>query len=66
MHDAKYMQIGFYSNDHLPLRKLLDLYVVILVIRIIFYDHGKYFLQVFLNEKLLVQVVWIATDVGIC
>ena len=48
--DAKYIKIRFYSDDDLTLKKLLDLYVVIIVIRSVFYDGDKYFSQVSLND----------------
>ena len=49
------MKIRFYLYDNLPLRKTLDLYDVIIVIRSV--DDNKYCLQVFLNDCLYKLVV---------
>ena len=47
------MKIRFCSDNDLPLRKTLDLFDVIIVIRSVFYDDGKCFPQFFLNNFLL-------------
>ena len=51
-YDAKYMKVRLYSYDDLTLRKPLDLYDVIIVIRCVFFDNNKYYPQVVLSNCL--------------
>ena len=46
------MKIRFESNDSLPLNKTLKLHNLTIVIRSVFQEDGKYYLQVFLDECL--------------
>ena len=51
-YDEKYMKIKFDSNDHLPLKKLLEFHNMIIFVRFVFHDDNKCYLQVFLDECL--------------
>ena len=44
------MKIKFNSDDNLPLNKILKLHNVTIVVRSVFQEDGKYYLQVFLVE----------------
>ena len=46
------MKIRFESKDSLPLNKTLKLHNLTIVIRSVFQEDGKYYLQVFLDECL--------------
>ena len=46
------MNIKFESNDDLPLGKILNITVCIIIVRRVFEEHGKYFPQVLLHECL--------------
>ena len=46
------MKIRFESNDSLPLNKTLKQHNLTIVIRSVFQEDGKYYLQVFLDECL--------------
>ena len=46
------MKIKFNSNDGLPFRKTIEFYDIIIVVRSVFGDGNKYYLQVFLDEYL--------------
>ena len=50
------MKIKFNSDDNLPLNKTLKLHNMIIVIRSVFEEHGKFYLQVYLfkyNNKFI-------------
>ena len=46
----KYMKIKFNSDGDLPLRKTLELYNMVIVVRSIFHEGSKHYPQVFLDE----------------
>ena len=46
------MKIKFNSEDSLPLNKTLKLYNMIKIVRSVFGEDGKYYLQVFLDQCL--------------
>ena len=43
-YDEKYMKIKFDSNDHLPLKKLLEFHNMIIFVRFVFHDDNKCYL----------------------
>ena len=47
-----FSKIKFISDDNLPLNKILKLHNLIIVVRSVFQEDGKYHLQVFLDECL--------------
>ena len=49
-YDEKYMKIEFDSNDKLLLNKLIQIPVMAIVVRGIFYQNNKYYPQVFLDK----------------
>ena len=51
-YDEKYMNIKFNSDDELPLNKAIEISSKIIVVRVVFYENKKYYLQVFLDECL--------------
>ena len=56
--DEKYMKIKFNLNDNLPLKnKKIELYDMIIVVRSVFSEYSKYYLQVFLDNCLYKVVV---------
>ena len=46
------MKIKFTSDDDLPLNKVLELHMLTVIVRSVFEEDGKYYLQVFLDESL--------------
>ena len=46
------MEIKFNSDDNLPLIKMIEIPSMIIVVRTVFHENNKYYLQVFLNECL--------------
>ena len=46
------MKIKFISNGNLPVDKTVDLHLIIIVIRAIFAQNGKYYPQLFLDDGL--------------
>ena len=46
------MKIKFNSDDDLPLKKTLELYNMIIIVRSVFHEGNKYYPQVFLDECL--------------
>ena len=46
------MKIKFNSDDNLPLNKILKLHNMIIIIRSVFKEDGKYYPQNFLDECL--------------
>ena len=44
------MKIRFDSDDDLPLNKLLKFYVMVIIIRSVFEEHGKLYPQLFLDD----------------
>ena len=51
-YDEKYMKIKFDSDDELPLNKMIEILVMLIVVRAIFYENKKYYTQAFLDECL--------------
>ena len=51
-YDKDFMKIKFNSDDNLPLNKTLKLHNMTIVIRSVFEEHGKFYLQVYLDECL--------------
>ena len=51
--DKDYMKIKFDSNDDIPLKKILKFRALTIVIRFVFDNEGKYYLQVFLDDALV-------------
>ena len=50
--DEKYMKIKFNSDDELPLNKTIEIPTMAIVVRAVFRENNKYYLQVFLDEFL--------------
>ena len=46
-YDEKYIKIKFDSDDKLPLNKNDEIAVMIIAVRVIFYEYNKYYPQVF-------------------
>ena len=46
------MKIKFNSDDNLPLNKILKLHNLTIVVRSVFQENSRYYLQVFLDECL--------------
>ena len=46
-YDEKYINTKFDSDDELPLNKMIEIPVIIIVVRAIFYENNKYYPQVF-------------------
>ena len=51
-YEKDYMKIKFNSDDDLPLNKLLKFYMMTIVIRSVFEEDSKLYLQVFLDDAL--------------
>ena len=51
-YDKDFMKIKFNSDDNLPLNKTLKFHNMTIVIRSVFEEHGKFYLQVYLDECL--------------
>ena len=51
-YDEKYMKIKLDSDDELPLNKTVEIPIMVIVVRAIFYENNKYYPQVFLDECL--------------
>ena len=50
--EKDYMKIKFNSDDDLPLKKLLKFHKMTIIIRSVFEEDGKLYLQVFLDDTL--------------
>ena len=46
------MKIKFNSDDDLPLNKQFTFFNLIIIVRTVFEEHGKYYPQIFLDECL--------------
>ena len=55
-YDNDYIKIKFESNDILPVDKDVNIYMVTIIIRAIFAQDGKYYLQLFLDDGLYKNV----------
>ena len=51
-YDEKYIKIKFDSDDELPLNKTIKSPIITIVVRAVFHENNKYYLQVFLEEYL--------------
>ena len=51
-HGKDFIKIKFYSDNSLPLSKILKLQVLTVIVRSIFQEENKYYPQVFLDECL--------------
>ena len=51
-YDEKYMKIKFNLDDNLPLSKILKIHNMTIVIRSVFQEDGKYYLQILLDKFL--------------
>ena len=51
-YDEKYMKIKFDLDDELPLNKTIETHNLTIVIRAVFHENNKYYLQIFLDERL--------------
>ena len=51
-YDEKYIKIKFDSDDELPLNKTIKIPIITIVVRAVFHENNKYYLQVFLEEYL--------------
>ena len=51
-YDKRYMKIKFNSDNKLPLNKMVETPTITIVVRNIFLENNKYYLQVFLDECL--------------
>ena len=48
----KYMKTKFNSDNKLPLNKTIEIPTMAIVVRAVFHENNKYYLQVFLDEFL--------------
>ena len=46
------MKINFDTDDNLLLNKLLKLYMLTIIVRSVFEEDGKFYTQVYLDERL--------------
>ena len=51
-YDEKYMKIKFDPDDILPLNKMIEFPIVTIVVRAVFHENNKWYLQAFLDECL--------------
>ena len=51
-YDEKYLKIKFGSDDILPLNKTIEIPIVTIVVRAVFYENNKCYPPVFLDEYL--------------
>ena len=51
-YDKKYIKIKLDSDDKLPIDKTIEIPVMVIVVRAIFYENNKYYKQDFLDECL--------------
>ena len=47
-----YMKIKFNSDNDIPLKKLVELYNMIIIVRSVFRERSKYYPKIFLDECL--------------
>ena len=50
--DEKYMKIKSDSDDYLPLNKPIEIHDMTIVVRVVFHENSKYYMQLFLDECL--------------
>ena len=51
-YDQNYMRIKIDTHDKLPLNKTIKIPIITIVVRAVFHENNKYYLQVFLDECL--------------
>ena len=51
-YDEKYIKIKFDSDDELPLNKTIKIPIITIVVRAVFHENNKCYLQAFLEEYL--------------
>ena len=51
-YEEKYIKIKLDSDDKLSLTKTIEIPVMVIIVRDIFYKNNKYYPQVFLDERL--------------
>ena len=51
-YDEKYIKIKLDSDDKLSLKKTIEIPVMVIIVRDIFYKNNKYYPQIFLDERL--------------
>ena len=51
-YDKDFMKIKFDTDDNLPLNKTLKLHNMTIIIRSVFEEDGKFYLQIYLDECL--------------
>ena len=51
-YDEKYIKMKFNLDDELPLNKKIEIPIMAIVVRAVFHENTKYYLQVFLDECL--------------
>ena len=49
-YDEEYMKKKFDLDDNLPLNKTIEIPIVTIVVKAVFHENNKYYLQVFLDE----------------
>ena len=51
-YEKDFMKIKFNSDDNLLWNKIVKLHMLTIIVRSVFQENGKYYLQVFFNERL--------------
>ena len=51
-YDEKHMKIKFYSDEKLPLNKMIEVSSMAIVVRAVFLENNKYYPQLFVDECL--------------
>ena len=51
-YDKDYIRIKFESNDNLPADNIVNMHLVTIIIRSVFAQSGKFYLQLFLDDAL--------------
>ena len=51
-YDEKYMKIKFNLDDKVPLNKTIEIPTMTIVVRVVFHENNKFYLQVFGDECL--------------
>ena len=49
-YNKDFMKIRFYSNDNLPLGKILSIHITIVVVKSVFQKGYSYYLQIHIHE----------------
>ena len=55
-YDGKYMKIQLNSDDDLALNKMLKLYNMVIVVRLVFHKAKKYYPKVLLVYSMFIQI----------